>query len=79
MRALAGIARLFLSKLRLDARQLADARAARRKDSSSNPGVDIALPGHFVPTDIYACEGRTAEAAKEAAEGRRFASRITTQ
>jgi tetratricopeptide (TPR) repeat protein len=70
---------LFLSKLPLDAGQLAEARAAALKGLELKPRPDIAPLGHFILSDIYAREGRTAEAAKEAAEGRRLASRMTTQ
>ena len=66
---------LFLSKLLLDAGQLGEARSMALKGLALNPRADIAPLGHFVLSDIFAREGRPADAAREAAEGRRLAGR----
>ena len=42
-----------------------------------NPRADIAPLGHFVLSDVFAREGRPADAAREAAEGRRLAGRAS--
>jgi arylsulfatase A-like enzyme/Tfp pilus assembly protein PilF len=64
---------LFLSKLQLDMGQLSEAVRLARRGLDLKPRADIAPLGHFVLSDAYARQGRAADAAREAAEGRRLA------
>jgi tetratricopeptide (TPR) repeat protein len=66
---------LFLSKLYLDLGQLAEAVSVARRGIELKPETEFAPLGHFVLADAYAREGRAADAAREAAEGRRLATR----
>lgn len=68
---------LFLSKLLLDAGRLDDARTMALKGLALKPRPDVAPLGHFVLSDVFGREGRTADAAREAAEGRRLAARAS--
>ena len=70
---------LFLAKLLLDAGRLGEARAMAAKGLELGPRADVAPLGHFVLSDVYAREGRAADAAREAAEGRRLAARGARQ
>jgi tetratricopeptide (TPR) repeat protein len=64
---------LLPAKLYLDVGQLGDARAMARRGLELKPRGDVAPLGHFVLSDVFAREGRPADAAREAAEGRRLA------
>jgi len=66
---------LFLSKLYLDLGELAEAVRVARRGIELKPETEFAPLGHFVMADAYAREGRAADAAREAAEGRRLAAR----
>jgi choline-sulfatase len=66
---------LFLAKLYLDLGQHGEAIALARKGIALRPDSEYAPLGHFVIADAYARDGRAAEAAAEAAEGRRLAAR----
>jgi len=66
---------LFLAKLELDRGQLADAIRLATRGLDLKPRPDVAPLGHFILSDAYAREGRSADAAREAAEGRRLAGR----
>lgn len=66
---------LFLAKLLLDAGRLGEARARAQRGLELKPRADVAPLGHFVLSDVFAREGRPADAAREAAEGRRLAAR----
>jgi len=66
---------LFLAKLHLDLGQLAEAIRLARRGTELKPEAEFAPLGHFVIADAYAREGRAADAAREAAEGRRLAAR----
>ena len=66
---------LFLAKLELDKGQLDEAIRLARRGLELKPRGDVAPLGHFVLSDAYAREGRTADAAREAEEGRRLAGR----
>lgn len=70
---------LFLAKLELDRGQLADAIRLATRGLELKPRPDLAPLGHFVLSDAYAREGRSADAAREAAEGRRLAGRTPTR
>jgi tetratricopeptide (TPR) repeat protein len=70
---------LFLAKLLLDAGRLGEARAMAAKGLELGPRADVAPLGHFVLSDVFAREGRAADAAREAAEGRRLAARGARQ
>jgi arylsulfatase A-like enzyme/Tfp pilus assembly protein PilF len=65
---------LFLAKLYLDVGQLDQAEKAARRGVELKPRGEFAPLGHFVISDAYAREGRSADAAREAAAGRRLAA-----
>ena len=65
---------LYLAKLELDRGQLADAIRLATRGLDLKPRPDVSPLGHFVLSDAYARQGRSADAAREAAEGRRIAS-----
>ncbi|HEV2983979.1 MAG TPA: sulfatase-like hydrolase/transferase [Vicinamibacterales bacterium] len=66
---------LFLAKLYLDLGKFAEAIGLARRGTELQPEAELAPLGHFVIADVYAREGRVADAAREAAEGRRLAGR----
>jgi tetratricopeptide (TPR) repeat protein len=66
---------LYLAKARLDAGDLDGAQTAAIKGMTLKPDADIAPLGHYVLADIYSRLGRSKDAAREAAEGRRLESR----
>ncbi len=70
---------LFLAKLYLDLGQLDDAIRLARRGTELKPEAELAPLGHFVMADAYARQGRTADAARESAEGRRLAARTNTR
>lgn len=66
---------LYLAKARLDANDLAGAQAAATKGMSLKPDPEVAPLGHYVLADVYSRLGRTEDAKREAAEGRRLEAR----
>jgi arylsulfatase A-like enzyme/Tfp pilus assembly protein PilF len=64
---------LFLAKLSLDEGRLDDAIDLARRGIGLKPNAEVAPLGHFVLADAYARRGRSADAEREAAEGRRLA------
>jgi tetratricopeptide (TPR) repeat protein len=66
---------LFLAKLCLDRGALTEAMKLAQRGIELKPTGDFAPLGHFVLADVYSREGRRADAARAAAEGRRLASR----
>jgi arylsulfatase A-like enzyme/Tfp pilus assembly protein PilF len=63
---------LYLAKALLDAGDLEAAEAAAHEGLSREPDRTIAPLGHYVLADVYARLGRDADAAREAAAGRRL-------
>jgi arylsulfatase A-like enzyme/Tfp pilus assembly protein PilF len=66
---------LFLAKLYLDRHDFTRAESLARRGLEIAPDGEWAPLGHFVLSDADAALGRREEAAREAAEGRRLASR----
>ena len=66
---------LFLAKLCLDLGQLPEAVSLARRGIALKPDAEFAPLGHFVIADAFTRQGRAADAAREAAEGRRLAAR----
>jgi choline-sulfatase len=66
---------LYLAKARLDVGDLAGAEAAALKGMTLKPDAEIAPLGHYVLADVYSRRGRTKDAEREAAAGRRLESR----
>jgi len=66
---------LYLAKARLDVDDLAGAEAAALKGMTLKPDADIAPLGHYVLADIYSRLGRTKDAEREAAQGRKLERR----
>ena len=66
---------LYLAKARLDADDLDGAEAAAIAGMKLKPDAEIAPLGHYVLADVYSRRGRTADAEREAAEGRRLERR----
>jgi arylsulfatase A-like enzyme/Tfp pilus assembly protein PilF len=69
---------LYLAKARLDAGDLTGAEAAAAAGLKHNPDADIVPLGHYVLADVYSRQGRTNEAAREEAEGRRKEARLAS-
>ncbi|RMH23293.1 MAG: tetratricopeptide repeat protein [Acidobacteria bacterium] len=67
-----GTAYLYLAKALLDAGQLEAAADAARTGLEHRPEPRLAPLGHFVLADVYSRQGRTADAEREAAAGRRL-------
>ena len=70
-----GTGYLYLAKARLDVDDLAGAEAAAIKGMTLKLDAEIAPLGHYVLADVYSRRGRTQDAAREAAAGRRLESR----
>jgi len=68
---------VFLAKLSLDEGLLDEAIDLARRGVAKKPEADVAPLGHFVLADAYARRGRTADAQRELAEGRRLATMAT--
>jgi len=66
---------LYLAKARLDLNDLDAATAAARKGLTLKPDTEIAPLGHYVLADVYARQGRTRDAEREAAKGRQLEQR----
>jgi len=66
---------LYLAKARLDNDDLAGAEAAALKGMALKHDADIAPLGHYVLADVYSRLGRTKDAEREAAEGRKLERR----
>jgi len=66
---------LYLAKARLDIGDLDGAEAAAKKGVELKPDAEIAPLGHYVLADVYSRRGRTKDAEREAAEGRRLENR----
>jgi choline-sulfatase len=66
---------LYLAKARLDVDDLAGAEAAARKGMTLKPDSEVAPLGHYVLADVYSRLGRTKDAEREAAEGRKLERR----
>jgi tetratricopeptide (TPR) repeat protein len=66
---------LFLAKLMFDQGDRAEAVKLARRGIELAPEAEFAPLGHFVLADVYAAEGRRADAEREMAAGRRLASR----
>ncbi len=69
-----GTGYLYLAKALLDLGDLAGAEEAARQGLERNPERSVAPLGHYVLADVYSRQGRRAEAAREAAAGRRLAA-----
>lgn len=69
---------LYLAKARLEAGDLGGAEAAAKKGLTLNPDAAIIPLAHYVLADVYSRLGRTADAAREAAEGERQEARLAT-
>ncbi len=67
-----GTGHLYLAKAKLDAGDLAGAETAARTGLERQPEPTIAPLGHFILADIYSRQGRDADAAREAAAGKRL-------
>jgi tetratricopeptide (TPR) repeat protein len=67
-----GTGHLYLAKALLDMGDLAGAEQWARKGLESKPDPSFAPLGHFVLADIYNRQGRSADAEREAARGRRM-------
>jgi tetratricopeptide (TPR) repeat protein len=63
---------LYLAKARLDLDDLDGAEAAARKGMTLKPDAEIAPLGHYVLADVYSRRGRTRDAEREAAAGRKL-------
>ncbi len=70
-----GTGYLYLAKARLDLDDLAGAEAAAIKGMTLKLDAEIAPLGHYVLADVYSRRGRTQDAEREAATGRRLESR----
>ena len=70
---------LFLAKLCLDLGQLTEAVGLARRGIALGPDAEFAPLGHFVIADAFTRQGRPADAAREAAAGRRLAARAKTR
>src|SRR5215813_5599003 len=68
---------LYLAKARLDADDLAGAEAAALTGMALKPDADIAPLGHYVLADVYSRLGRTKDAEREAAQGRKLERRAS--
>jgi arylsulfatase A-like enzyme/cytochrome c-type biogenesis protein CcmH/NrfG len=66
-----GTGYLYLAKARLDIGDLDGAETAAAKGLALKPDRDMAPLGHYVLADLYSRRGRSQDAAREAAEGRR--------
>ena len=66
---------LYLAKARLDIGDLDGAEAAAKKGMTLKPDATIAPLGHYVLADVYSRRGRTKDAEREAAEGRKLENR----
>lgn len=73
-----GTGHLYLAKALLDLGDLAGAEAAARQGLARQPEPGVAPLGHYILADVYSRQGRRAEAAREAAVGRRLGSRPAT-
>jgi arylsulfatase A-like enzyme/cytochrome c-type biogenesis protein CcmH/NrfG len=67
-----GTGHLYLAKALLDLGDLAGAERAARRGLELGPEPGTAPLGHYVLADVYSRLGRPAEAAREAAAGRRL-------
>ena len=59
----------------MDIGDLDGAEAAAKKGVELKPDAEIAPLGHYVLADVYSRRGRTKDAEREAAEGRRLENR----
>ncbi|HEY7289209.1 MAG TPA: sulfatase-like hydrolase/transferase [Vicinamibacterales bacterium] len=66
---------LYLAKARLDIDDLDGAEAAALKGLTLEHDAEIAPLGHYVLADVYSRRGRTKDAEREAAEGRKLERR----
>jgi tetratricopeptide (TPR) repeat protein len=66
---------LYLAKARLDMGDLDGAEASAKKGMTLRPDAAIAALGHYVLADVYSRRGRTKDAEREAAEGRKLENR----
>lgn len=66
---------LYLAKALLDAGNLKDAEAAATRGLAAKPDAGMVALGHYVLADIYSRQGRDAEAARQAAAGKRAEAR----
>ncbi len=62
---------LYLAKALLDAGNLKDAEAAATRGLAAMPDAGMVPLGHYVLADIYSRQGRDADAARQAAAGKR--------
>ena len=74
-----GTGHLFLAKARFDAGDFAGAEQSARAGLAAAPDAAIAPLGHFVLADLYARQGRDAEARREAAAGERLRVQTRTR
>lgn len=67
-----GTGHVFLAKARFDAGDFSGAEQSARAGLAASPDPAIAPLGHFVLADLYARQGREADARREAAAGERL-------
>lgn len=70
-----GTGSLYLAKALLDAGNLRDAEEAATRGLAAKPDAGMVPLGHYVLADIYSRQGRDAEAARQAAAGKRAEAR----
>jgi choline-sulfatase len=70
---------LFLAKLMFDLGDRAEAVKLAQRGIELAPEAEFAPLGHFVLADVYAAEGRRADAEREMAAGRRLAARVNSK
>jgi len=66
---------LYLAKAKLDLGDLGGAETAAIKGIALKPDADIAPLGHYVLADVYSRQGRSQDAAREEAAGRKLEAR----
>ncbi|MFA5910477.1 MAG: sulfatase-like hydrolase/transferase [Vicinamibacterales bacterium] len=66
---------LYLAKALLDAGNLKDAEEAATRGLATKPDAAMVPLGHYVLADIYSRQGRDADAARQAAAGKRAEAR----
>ena len=71
-----GTGHLFLAKARFDAGDYTGAEQSARVGLTASPDAAIAPLGHFVLADLFARQGREADARREAAAGERLRQQV---
>ncbi len=70
---------LYLAKAQLDAGDLKSAEASATRGLAAKPDAGMVPLGHYVLADIYSRQGRDADAARQAAAGKRAEARAGNQ